>query len=125
MDNKFNFTYSAPTDAERQEIESIRREYSRASSGCEDKLTRLRTLNGRVKNNSTAWGLVLGVGGLLIFGLGMSMVLEWSLTAWGIVVAIIGVVPIALAYPVYKMVRARLTKKYGDEIVKLADELLG
>ena len=42
----------------------------------------------------------------------------------GIVVALIGVLPIIVAYPIYKKVLGKNMDKYGDEIVKLTDQLL-
>ena len=59
---------------------------------------------------------------VLVFGLGMSMILVWNLTAAGIAVAAAGVVPMLLANPVYNAVLKRNKKKYGDEILRLAEE---
>ena len=103
MNNQFNFKYTAPTEEERKEIDSIRRQYSPQEQS-ESKLERLRRLDAIVKNTSTIWSLVLGVVGTLIFGLGLTMILQWSIWFWGIVLMIIGSVPIAIAYPTYKYV---------------------
>ena len=81
--NKFEYTYSAPSEAERREIESIRRQYEEHPRSAESKLERLRKLDAYVKNSATCVALILGVVGLLIFGLGMAMVLEWALPVWG------------------------------------------
>lgn len=79
MENKqFNYTYKAPTEAERREIESIKRQYEEPKTE-EGKLEKLRKLNNYVNGLATALSLVAGVLGLLIFGLGLAMVLEWSL----------------------------------------------
>ena len=121
---KFEYTYSAPTEQERREIESIRRQYADPSATTEGKLERLRKLDTYVKNSAMCWGLCLGVIGLLIFGLGLSMVLQWSLYVWGVLVAAVGVVPMALAYPVYLRVLKRNKAKHGDEILRLSEELL-
>ena len=102
MNNQFNFKYTAPTEEERKEIDSIRRQYA-PQEKTETKLERLRRLDGLVKNTAIIWSLVLGVVGTLVLGLGLTMILEWSIWFWGIVLMVIGSVPMAIAYPVYKL----------------------
>ena len=109
MNNQFNFKYTAPTEEERKEIDSIRRQYA-PQEKTETKLERLRRLDGLVKNTAIIWSLVFGVVGMLIFGLGLTMILEWVIWLWGIVLMVIGSVPMAIAYPVYKGV----LKKYKN-----------
>ena len=123
MSNQFNFKYTAPSTEERKEIDSIRRQYSPQEQG-ETKLERLRRLDSLVKNTATVWGLVLGVVGTLIFGLGLTMILEWNIWFWGIASMVIGSLPIALAYPVYKSVLKKYKNRYGEEILRLSEELL-
>ena len=124
MENKqFNYTYKAPTEEERREIESIKRQYEEPKTE-EGKLERLRRLNNYVNGLATALSLVAGVLGILIFGLGLTMVLEWSLLVGGIAVMIVGIPPMAIAYPLYNKVLKRNKKKYGNEILRLSEELL-
>lgn len=122
--NKFEYSYSAPTEEERREIASIRRQYEDRTT-TEGKLERLRHLDALVNGTATAVSLAVGVIGLLIFGLGMAMVLEWDLTLWGVLVGVVGALPIGAAYPLYRRVLARGKKKYGAEILQLSAELLG
>ena len=121
--NDFEFKYSAPTSAERKEIESIRNSYIQKDAQS-IKLQQLRKLDSKVKNIPTIVALVLGVGGLLIFGLGMSMVLEWNLIVFGIIVSLVGFVPMILAAPVNQMLTKKLKAKYGKQIIELSEELL-
>ena len=123
--NKFEYNYSAPTEEERREIASIRRQYEDRSNSPEGKLERLRRLDAYVNNMATAVSLVAGVIGLLIFGLGLAMVLEWGLYFWGVLVAAVGLPPMAAAYPLYRKMLAQNKKKYGEEILRLSEELLG
>ena len=123
MNNQFNFKYTAPTEEERKEIDSIRRQYA-PQEKTETKLERLRRLDGLVKNTAIIWSLVLGVVGTLVLGLGLTMILEWSIWLWGIVLMVIGSVPMAIAYPVYKSTLNKGKAKYGDEILRLSEELL-
>ena len=121
----FEYTYSAPTEQERKEIESIRRQYqAQPVSDREEKLNRLRKLDSFVKNSATTVALILGVVGLLIFGLGMTMVLEWELYVWGVVVGAVGLTPIMIAYPVYNLILNKNKEKYGEQIIMLTEELL-
>ncbi len=124
MENKeFNYTYTAPTECERREIEGIRKQYQ-APEKSMSKIERLRALDARVKNTANVIALVVGIVGTLIFGVGLCLVLEWSQIVWGIVVATIGAIPIALAYPLYTAVLKVGKKKYGEEILRLSEELL-
>ncbi|MDE6373187.1 MAG: hypothetical protein K2L72_01675 [Clostridia bacterium] len=122
-ENKFDYTYSAPTEEERREIESIRKQYT-ASPEKEDKLEKLRRLNTRVTRPPFVIGLTLGVLGTLVLGLGMTMVLEWNITAWGVVVGALGIAIDAVAYPLYRAILSRNKRKYGKLIIELSDELL-
>lgn len=123
MNNQFNFKYTAPSQEERKEIDSIRRKYA-PQEHVESKIERLRRLDSIVKNTAIVWSLVLGVVGTLVLGLGLTMILEWSIWFWGVVLMVIGSVPMAIAYPVYKLALNKGKAKYGDEILRLSEELL-
>jgi len=123
MNEQFNYKYTAPTEEERKEIASIRRQYA-PQEQTESKMERLRRLDALVKNTAIIWSLVLGVVGTLVFGAGLTMILEWSIWLWGIVLMVIGSVPMAIAYPVYKLALNKGKAKYGDEILRLSEELL-
>ena len=123
MNNQFNFKYTAPSQEERKEIESIRRQYA-PQEHVESKIERLRHLDALVKNTAIIWSLVLGVVGTLVLGLGLTMILEWSIWLWGIVLMIVGSVPVAIAYPVYKALLNKYKNRYGEEILRLSEELL-
>lgn len=122
-DNKFNYTYSAPTEEEREEIDIIRRQYMPLSDK-DAKLNRLRHLDGRVKSIPQVISLCVGILGLLLFGFGLALVLEWDLLALGIVIMLISTPIIGIAYPVYSLVLVIYKDKYGEEILKLSEELL-
>lgn len=126
MENKkFHYTYTAPTEEERKEIASIRKQYQAPDPARpENKLKHLKALNTRVKSTANIFGLVFGVVGILVFGLGLTMILEWSLFLYGVIVMVIGAIPTALAYPVYRFALRRNKNKYGDEILRLCEELL-
>lgn len=125
MENKeFHYTYTAPSEEERKEIESIKRQYDFSTRSTTGKLERLRTLDRRVRYAALCWGLSLGVIGSLVFGTGLSCILVWNKWAIGIALSAVGGALAALAYPVYQKVLKRNKKKYGAEILKLSEELL-
>ena len=123
MSDQFNYKYTAPTAEERKEIDSIRRQYSPKEQK-ETKLERLRRLDSLVKNTAVIWSLVFGVIGTLIFGLGLTMILEWNVFIWGIIFMVVGSVPIAIAYPLYSFLLNKYKNRYGAEILRLSEELL-
>ena len=123
MNNQFNFKYTAPSQEERKEIDSIRRQYL-PQEQTESKMERLRRLDALVKNTAIIFSLVLGVVGTLVLGLGLTMILQWNIWFLGIVLMVIGSVPMVIAYPVYKLALNKGKAKYGDEILRLSEELL-
>lgn len=122
-ENKFSYRYSAPTEEERREIENIRRRYGGATKE-EDKLNRIRELDSKVKNPPLIAALAVGICGSLVFGLGMTMILEWDIVLWGIFVAVLGSCIMTSAYFIRKILTKRNKNKYGAEIVRLSDEIL-
>ena len=119
----FEYGYSAPTAGERREIEGIRSKYMPADER-QQKLERLKALDRKVKRPAVLLAAVLGVCGVLVFGLGMCMVLEWALYLWGSLVALAGIALAVPAAPLYRLVYGRRKKKYAEEILRLSAELL-
>ncbi len=124
MSKKFEYSYSAPTEAERKEIESIKKQYMAEEKREETDMEKLRRLDAKVKNMPTMYALIAGIFGILVFGLGLTMVLEWNELVWGVCVMIVGVVPMGLAYPIYQFTLKEGKKKYGAEILALSEKLL-
>lgn len=122
MENKFKMTYSAPTKSERDEIEDIRKNYILAPRN--DKLDKLKALDKKAKLTPKLLAWTIGIVSLLVFGLGITMILEWKITLWGVIVSVVGIVPTILTFRFYKCIKAKFTAKYKDEILKLSSELL-
>ena len=127
MENKegFNFTYSA---TQQQEIENIRKKYLPKE---EDKMQQLRRLHAIPTQKAQAASLAVGVVGALIMGTGMSLCmtelrgfLGGTAMFVGIPVGIVGMVLVALAYPLYNCVLKKQREKIAPEILRLSDELL-
>ena len=122
--NTFEYTYSAPTEKEKKMIQNIRRQYSDEATTGEDKIARVKYLDGKVKNTPLIWALSLGIIGVLIFGTGMTLVLEWRQWLWGIIVGAVGCIPMLLSYPIHRALLKRGKKKHGEEILRLTEEIL-
>ncbi len=120
--DSFEFTYSAP---EQEEIKKIREKYLPREDR-EIKMDRLRRLDASVTQKGSMASILLGVIGCLVMGGGMSlcMVGPQAYFAVGIVIGVIGMVGIALAYPVYSRVTARERERIAPEILKLSEELM-
>lgn len=121
----FSFTYSA---GQQKEVEAIRKKYLPKEA---DKMALLRRLHAIPTQKAQAKSLVVGVNGALIMGTGMSLAmtelgagLGGAALLLGILVGVVGMVLVALAYPVYNRVLKKEREKIAPEILKLADELM-
>ena len=122
---EFNFTYSAQ---QQKEIEEIRKKYIPKEM---DKMEQLRTLHAVPNRKARAASLAVGIIGALIMGAGMSLamtdigaMLGHFAMVLGILVGVVGMVLVALAYPIYNRVLKTQREKIAPEILRLSDELL-
>jgi hypothetical protein len=120
-ENKFEFTYRAPTENERRTVEGIKKQYEEKGGGS---LEELKRLDKKVKSGATVPALIVGIIGALIFGTGLSMVLEFGLILWGILVCVISLPFIIFAPFLHKILFKRGKEKHGEEILRLCEELL-
>ena len=127
MENKegFHFTYSA---AQQREVENIRKKYLPKE---EDKMEQLRKLHAIPTRKAQTASLAVGIIGSLIMGTGMSLAMtqigaELGSLAMliGVLVGIVGMVLVALAYPLYNRVLKKQRERIAPQILRLSDELL-
>lgn len=126
MENhSFEYTYSAE---QQKEIEGIRKKYLPKE---EDKMEQLRKLHAIPNRKARAAALAVGIIGTLIMGAGMSFIMTeigaalGSLAmALGVFMGIVGMVLVALAYPLYNRVLKNHREKIAPQILSLSDELL-
>jgi hypothetical protein len=121
----FNFTYSAQ---QQKEVEAIRQKYLPRGI---DKMEELRKLHAIPTQKAQAASLAVGIIGALIMGTGMSFAMTDIGAALGglsmvigIAVGIVGMVLVALAYPLYNRVLQKQRKRIAPEILRLSEELL-
>ena len=128
MDEKetsFQYRYSAKEQAE---VEQIRNKYLPRE---ESKLEQLRKLDHSASQKAMIWAITLGVIGVLILGTGMSLCmtklsgfLGGTAMLVGIPVGIVGIVLVALAYPVYNRILQKERERIAPEILRLSEDLL-
>ena len=118
--NTFSYTYSSK---ERQEVEAIRRKYLPPE---EDRMERLRRLDRSTARKGTMASMMLGTVGCLVMGTGMSMCMVWAdtLLVPGIVIGVVGLVGVALAYPLHVYITKKERERVAPEILRLTEELM-
>ena len=128
-ENKFVYTYAAPTEEERREIESIKRQYSVCEGDAslpatELTISALRAMHRHVERFPKTIAVLLAILGALIFGTGMSLVLVWGNYPIGVPVGVVGMALLGCIVLIYKKLLKKRQKKYGAKIVALCDRLL-
>ncbi len=129
-ENGFSYSYSA---REQEEIKRIRKKYAEDSAKTdESSIERLRRLDASVTKKGTTVSLIVGTLGSILMGSGMSLVmtdlgalLPGMLSLFiGIAVGVIGIVGVALAYPIYKAITKKERERIAPEVLRISEELL-
>ena len=124
QEKSFHYTYSAK---ENQEIRDIRKKYLAHE---ETKLEELKRLDNLVQSAGIMESLCAGIGGALVFGLGMCLSMKVigsgaiSMTL-GILLGIIGTAGMLAAHPIYQRFFAKAKEKHTPRILELTEELTG
>lgn len=119
-ENKFNYNYSAERH---EEISRIREKYLPKEQAAENKLERLRKLDASCESKAQTAGLVLGIVGVLVFGLSMCCFLVWEQYILGSLIAVVGIPMMVLAKPVHDRVLSKARAQAAPEILRLSQEL--
>ncbi len=123
MDNNFEYSYSAESH---REVEEIRRKYaSDENDSYENKLRQLKALDRSVPKKGMIVSIFVGIISTLILGFGLSCTMVWgdSLFILGIVLGLVGIIGICLAYPIYQHITKKEKERIAPLILKLSDEL--
>lgn len=120
-ENTFSYTYSAQ---ENQEVLRIRKKYLPQQ---ESKLEELKRLDNLVQNSGVTESLCAGIGGCLIFGLGLCLAMEiiGNIMWLGILLGLVGMAGMISAYPVHQKYFQKNKQKYTPRILQLTAELSG
>lgn len=115
----FSYTYSAK---QQEEVQRIRQKYIPNE---ESKMDKLRKLDKSVEIPGMIVSITLGIIGTLLFGVGMTCTMVWTdYFVLGIVVGVVGIVLLAVCYPLYSMITRRRRKKLAPQILELSEELI-
>ena len=120
-ESMFQYTYSAP---ENQEVLKIRSRYLPRE---ETKLEELMRLDRTVQSAGTMQSLCVGIGGCLVFGIGMCLCMKviGNVMWLGVLLGLLGTAGMILAYPVQRKYFLRAKQEYTPRILELTAELTG
>ena len=123
-DTTFIYRYSAK---ENKEVLEIRQKYLPRE---ESKLEELKRLDDMVQNSGMIESLCTGIGGALVFGLGLCLSMQVIgngifIIVLGVLLGIIGIGGMIAAYSVYRKVFDKTKKKFAPRILQLTAELSG
>ena len=118
----FTYSYSAKQNSE---VLEIRKKYLPREEG---KLEELKRLDYTVQTSGMTESLCAGIGGALVFGLGMCLAMQVIgngvlLVILGVLLGIVGIAGMLVAYPVYRRVFDRTKQKFTPRILELTAEL--
>ena len=120
----FVYNYSAKENAE---VQAIRKKYLPRE---ESKLEELKRLDDMIQSSGMIESLSVGIGGALIFGLGMCLAMQvigsgLVLKVLGVLIGIVGILEMLIAYPVHRRVFEKTKEKHLPRILELTAELTG
>ena len=120
-ENAFSYTYSAACN---QEVLNIRKKYLPRG---ETKLEELKRLDHLVQNSGVTQSLCAGIGGCLVFGLGLCLAMEviGHMIWLGVILGLIGTAGMLAAFPVYRKFFNKAKAQHTPRILELAAQLSG
>lgn len=95
----------------------------------DSKVVALRKLDAKAKLPATIFAYTFGILSALITGVGMCLSMNvignggTAMFVLGVIIGIIGLLGIAISYPIYKKLLAKGKQKYAFEIMELAKEI--
>ena len=120
-ENAFSYTYTATCN---QEVLNIRKKYLPKE---ETKLEELKRLDSLVQNSGVTESLCAGIGGCLIFGLGLCLAMEviGQMIWLGVILGLVGTVGMLAAFPVYRKFFNKAKARHPPRVLELVAELSG
>lgn len=122
QETTFIYRYSVK---ENKEIQEIRQKYLPRE---ESKFEELKRLDDMVQTSGMMESLCFGIGGAVVFGLGLCLAVQvigsgMITVALGVLLGIIGMASMIAAYPVYRKVFGMTKENLAPRILKLSAEL--
>lgn len=106
--------------------EAIANEYSTKDTS---KVVALKKLDAKAKVPSMIFTYTFGIVFALVFGVGLCLAMQvigngtTLMMGIGIAVGIVGIIGMAINYPIYKKMLDSSKKKYASDIIRLAKEI--
>ena len=124
QETTFIYKYSAKENAE---VQAIRKKYLPRE---ESKFEELKRLDETVQASGVVESLCAGIGGAMIFGLGICLAMQmigngFVMFMIGILLGLLGIAGMIVAYPIYRKVFSAAKSKYAPRILELTAELTG
>ncbi|MCD8337567.1 MAG: hypothetical protein LUD18_09880 [Lachnospiraceae bacterium] len=123
MDNNFEYSYSAESH---REVEEIRRKYvTDENDSYESKLRQLKDLDRSASRKGMIVSIAVGTVSTMLLGLGMSCIMVWNdpLFILGVVLGVLGLIGVCASYPLFQRITKRERKRIAPMILKLSEEL--
>lgn len=119
---RFEYTYSANTQGNREEIAAIRKKYLPI---VEDKLELLKKLDKSVERQGLIVALSQGITGAFLVGMSACCINNESIITFvlGMAIGVIGGILIVFAYPAFKKAAQIQKEKVTPQILSLSEEL--
>lgn len=96
----------------------------------ENKLVALKKLDAKAKKPAYIFSFTFGIIMTLVLGIGMCLAMgqigdksAMSMTM-GIIIGLVGILGVAINYPIYKRILAKSKSKYANDIMLLAKEVI-
>ena len=120
-ENAFSYTYCA---SENQEVLRIRKKYLPKE---ETKLEELKRLDSLVHSSGVIQGLCAGIGGCLVFGLGLCLAMEviGHMIWLGVILGLVGTAGMLAAFPIYRKIFHKAKSQHSPRILELVAQLSG
>lgn len=106
--------------------ESIANEYSVKKTS---KVVALKKLDRKAKRGANIFAYTFGIVSALVLGTGMCLSMDvigngtQMSFICGIIIGVIGIVGVAVNYPIYKKIKKSGMEKYAGDIIRLANEI--
>ena len=106
--------------------EQIANEYAPKQAS---KVKALKRLDAKAKNPAYVFAYTFGIISSLVLGIGMCLAMEvigagdFTTVLLGVVIGCVGILGVAINYPIYKRILQKSKNKYASDIIKLANEI--
>ena len=124
MEEKFSYNYSADKN---EELRKIREKYEIKNDEEQDKLEMIRAMDRKIEMPGKVCGIIFGLFFTFVFGggLGLCIKAEGMGFVLGLFLGILGLLGMAFAPKITKIIFEKQKEKHGTEILRVIDESMG